>query len=90
MTLKRARIFILNWTLAVIATVSAFVVHLAGTSDPAASERAPAADLAAKTTPQFAAAVSALVLACQAFEALDDQPYQVDNTAPRGPGDLGA
>ena len=48
------------------------------------------ADLAAKTTPQFAAAVSALVLACQAFEALDDQPYQVDNTAPRGPGDLGA
>jgi cell division protein FtsL len=29
MTLKRARIFILNWTLAVLATVCAFVVHLA-------------------------------------------------------------
>jgi len=29
MTLKRARIFLLNWTLAVLATVAAFVVHLA-------------------------------------------------------------
>lgn len=29
MTLKRARIFLLNWTLAVLATVCAFVVHLA-------------------------------------------------------------
>ena len=29
MTLKRARIFLFNWTLAVIATASAFVVHLA-------------------------------------------------------------
>jgi cell division protein FtsL len=29
MTLKRARIFLLNWTLAVLAAVSAFVVHLA-------------------------------------------------------------
>ncbi|MBX3192323.1 MAG: hypothetical protein KF819_35360 [Labilithrix sp.] len=29
MTLKRSRIFLLNWTLAVIATVCAFVVHLA-------------------------------------------------------------
>ena len=29
MTLKRARIFLLNWTLAVLAAVCAFVVHLA-------------------------------------------------------------
>jgi len=29
MTLKRSRIFMLNWTLAVIAAVCAFVVHLA-------------------------------------------------------------
>jgi cell division protein FtsL len=29
MTLKRARIFLFNWTLAVVATVCAFVVHLA-------------------------------------------------------------
>ena len=29
MTLKRARIFMFNWTLAVVATVCAFVVHLA-------------------------------------------------------------
>ena len=29
MTLKRARIFMFNWTLAVLATVCAFVVHLA-------------------------------------------------------------
>jgi cell division protein FtsL len=29
MTLRRARIFMINWTLAVVATVCAFVVHLA-------------------------------------------------------------
>lgn len=29
MTSKRARIFLVHWTLAVLATVSAFVVHLA-------------------------------------------------------------
>lgn len=29
MTKKRARIFLLNWTLAVVATVSAYCVHLA-------------------------------------------------------------
>jgi cell division protein FtsL len=29
MTLKRSRIFLFNWTLAVVATVCAFVVHLA-------------------------------------------------------------
>jgi len=29
MNTRRARIFLLNWTLAVVATVSAFVVHLA-------------------------------------------------------------
>ena len=29
MTLKRARVFLFNWTLAVLAAASAFVVHLA-------------------------------------------------------------
>lgn len=47
-----------------------------------------ASDLAAKTTPEFKTAVDALVAACMAFEALDDQPAQVDNTGPRGPEDL--
>ncbi len=46
------------------------------------------ADLAAKTTPEFKTAVLALVAACQAFEALDDQPAQIDNTGGRGPEDL--
>jgi hypothetical protein len=32
----------------------------------------------------FAAAVVALVAACQAFEALDDQPGQIDQTLPTG------
>lgn len=41
-----------------------------------------AGDLATKTTPEFAAAVAALAVACAAFEALDDQPGQIDATAP--------
>lgn len=45
-----------------------------------------ASDLVTNTTPEFAAAVTALVLACQAFEALDDFPAEIDNTAPDGPG----
>jgi len=42
------------------------------------------AALSSATTPELAAAVSALVLACQAFEALDDYPGEIDLT----PGDL--
>lgn len=41
-----------------------------------------AGDLATRATPEFATAVFALVAACQAFEALDDFPGQVDATAP--------
>lgn len=44
-------------------------------------------DLASKTTPEFAAAVNALQLACAAFEALDDYPAQIDNTGPIFGGD---
>lgn len=46
-------------------------------------------DLAVKTTPEMAAAVSALVVACTAFEALDDQPGEIDNVAPLRPGEDG-
>jgi len=46
-----------------------------------------ASDLSAKTTPEFRSAVMALMAACAAFEALDDQPAQVDNTGARGPED---
>jgi len=46
-----------------------------------------AGNLESSTTPAFAAAVAALVLACQAFEALDDFPAQIDRTAPFGPED---
>jgi hypothetical protein len=41
-----------------------------------------AGDLATKTTPEFAAAVAALAVACAAFEALDDFPGQIDATSP--------
>jgi hypothetical protein len=41
-----------------------------------------ASDLASRTTTQFATAVTALVAACTAFEALDDQPGQIDHTTP--------
>ena len=44
-------------------------------------------DLATKTTPEFKLAVDALVLACHAWEALDDYPGQIDNTAPTGSED---
>lgn len=46
-----------------------------------------AGNMAAATTPEFAAAVLALVTACQAFEALDDQPGEIDSTAPIRPGE---
>lgn len=45
------------------------------------------ARLAEKTTPEFAAAVSTLVAACHALEAIDDQPYTVDGHAPFGDED---
>lgn len=45
------------------------------------------AGITAATTPAFGAAVSALVVACQAWEALDDYPGQIDETAPLGVGD---
>lgn len=41
-----------------------------------------AGNLASTTTAEFAAAVLALVTACHAFEALDDQPGQIDSTEP--------
>jgi hypothetical protein len=44
--------------------------------------------LSAATTPEFAAATLALVAACNAFTALDDNPAQVDRTTPYGPEDL--
>ncbi len=51
------------------------------------SSRYGASDLAARTTPEFRAAVNALVAACMAFEALDDQPAEIDFTGPVGPED---
>jgi len=44
--------------------------------------------LSAATTPEFAAAVLALVAACNAFTALDDYPGEIDRTTPYGPEDL--
>jgi len=41
-------------------------------------------DLASRTSDDFAAAVAALVLACHAFEALDNFPFQIDRVAPAG------
>lgn len=45
------------------------------------------AALSQRTTPAFAAAVTALVAACQAFDALDNYPLEVDDTAPLGAED---
>jgi len=47
-----------------------------------------ASDLQAKTSPGFKTAVDALVVACLAFEALDDYPAEIDATDPYGPEDL--
>lgn len=48
-----------------------------------------AGNLATVTTPEYAAAVFALVAACQAFEALDDFPGQIDSSGPiRGGEDI--
>lgn len=46
-----------------------------------------AVDLTAKTSAGFTAAVAALVVACHAFEALDNFPAQIDRVAPDGPED---
>jgi len=46
-----------------------------------------AVDLGTRVSPEFATAVSALVSACQAFEALDSFPFQIDRIAPAGPED---
>jgi hypothetical protein len=47
-----------------------------------------AADLPLRTTVQFAVAVNALIAACQAWEALDDQPGEIDAVAPLGSEDF--
>jgi len=49
-----------------------------------------AANLEASTTAEFAAAVLALVAACNAFTALDETPAQIDRNPPYGPEDTGA
>lgn len=41
-----------------------------------------ASDLATKGTPEMRNAVLALVAACQAFDAIDDYPAQIDHTTP--------
>lgn len=46
-----------------------------------------ATDLGTRVSSEFALAVTALVAACQAFEALDNFPFQVDRIAPAGPED---
>lgn len=43
---------------------------------------------AARTTPQFAAAVVALELACTAFDALDNYPGEIDAVPPVGVEDV--
>lgn len=45
------------------------------------------ARFAARTTPEFGAAVEALVVACMAFEALDDYPGQIDSSGTIRPGE---
>jgi hypothetical protein len=45
-------------------------------------------DLEASTSPAFRLAVDALVVACNAFEAADDYPGEIDTTTPSGPEDL--
>ena len=41
-----------------------------------------------RLSPEFELAVVALVAACHAFEALDDHPFEVDETPGTGPEDL--
>ena len=46
-----------------------------------------ASDLVGRTSSEFGAAVTALVAACMAFEALDNLPFQTDRIDPEGPED---
>lgn len=46
-----------------------------------------ASDLGTRVSAEFQTAVLALVAACQAFEALDNLPFQVDRISPAGPED---
>lgn len=41
-----------------------------------------AGNLSTVATVEFAEAVQALIVACQAFEALDDVPGEIDSTVP--------
>lgn len=47
-----------------------------------------ASNLSALTSPEFAAAVVALTVACSAFESLDNYPGEIDYTTPGGPEDI--
>ena len=42
-----------------------------------------AADLALVSTPEMAAAVAALVIACEAFRLIDDFPGEIDQSGPQ-------
>lgn len=46
-----------------------------------------ASDLATKGTPEIAAAVTALAIACAAFELIDDQVGEIDAVAPLRAGE---
>lgn len=48
-----------------------------------------ATDLGVRATPEIAAAVEALVVACDAFNLLDDFPGQTDNTGATEDIDIG-
>lgn len=43
--------------------------------------------IATRGTPELAAAATALVVACQAFELLDDHPGEIDSSGPIRPGE---
>jgi hypothetical protein len=43
--------------------------------------------LATNNVPEFAAAVTALVVACRQFDGLDDYAGQIDTSGPAGPED---
>lgn len=47
-----------------------------------------AGNLQSSTSPEFNLAIIGLVTACQALEALDDFPMQIDRSAPFGPEDI--
>lgn len=47
-----------------------------------------ASNLSALTSPEFAAAVVALTVACGVFESLDNYPGEIDFTTPFGVEDI--